>query len=273
MLQIINCPDNKAWREERAKSVGASAIGTILGLNRCQGPIALCEKMRAELRGEFDYNQTLAQLRGHAYEGGVATLFAHYSSTEIIASSAREYIVRRSEIPHLHVSPDRMFWIDPNGPKHGKISESNKGMLECKTTQSQVNRENFPVAWYLQLQAQMGVTGYHKGAVAWDVLNKKDGFDYHFFRYNEEVYQAIVEVTRDFWQAVVSGEYPKPVGKLYKEYPILYRKVSLADPNNPEHIKPIKAKEKPFTGLDEVEDLDEEREEKSLGWLQKLFRR
>lgn len=224
--EIIYCQTNEAWRRERAKSVGASAIGTILGLNRYRGPRQLAETMRKELRGIYDYGETMAQIRGHCYEGGVAKMFALFSGCEIIESSAREYLVRRDDMPWLHASPDRMAWIDAEGMKHGKTSEQNKLLVECKTTSKRVKRDPFNQSWWLQLQTQMGVTGYHNGVIVWDELRSNGEFGYSYFGYDDEVFGAIAAVSRDFWERVVmEGDDPATARQLMRRWPMLYAPV------------------------------------------------
>lgn len=224
----VRCRSNEEWREVRSHSVGASAIGTILGLNRFEGPLRLAAKMRAELRGEFDWTQNLAMMRGHAYEGGVARLFEQFDGrVEIIDASAAEYVVMREDMPWMHASPDRMFWLDRSGAKYGKESELNKGVLECKTTQSAVDTRRFSQCWYLQLQQQLGICGKQKGVIAWDVLSSKEGFGYHYFDFNPDVFDAIAAVNKDFWERVViGGDDPAPARVIRKNYPMLYKEVS-----------------------------------------------
>lgn len=225
-VQKIICRTNEEWRHERAKSVGASAVGTILGLSRFMSPQQLADRMRAEMHGEFDFSQTFPMMRGHAYEGGVASLFEWQSGYKVIQASSAEYIVRRSDIPFLHVSPDRIYWLDAEGPQHGKMAETNKGVLECKTTRHSVKADSLPLPWILQLQAQMGVTGYHHGSLAWDVFSKTEGFGFAEFRFNEEVFKAIVNVCYDFWNRSVIGNH-KPYNsyELSGRYPLLYQSI------------------------------------------------
>lgn len=224
----IKCKSNKEWREIRSHSVGASAIGTIIGLNRFESPRALAAKMRAELRGEFDWTQTLSTMRGHAYEGGVAWLFEQFDGrVEIIEASAAEYVVVRDDMPWMHASPDRMFWLNRSGTKHGEVSEDNKGVLECKTLQRSVNTKCFSQCWYLQLQQQLGICGKQKGVIAWDVLSSKEGFGYHYFDFDAEVFEAIAEVNKDYWtRVVIGGDDPAPARVIRKRYPMLYKDVS-----------------------------------------------
>jgi putative phage-type endonuclease len=207
-----DCKTNQEWRAERAHSIGASAVGILIGENPWTTPLELAQRMRAELNGEFDYTQTLAMMRGHAYEQGVADLFSWQTNHQVIKSSSAEYLLRRDDIPYMHASPDRTYWIDENGMKHGKNAEMNKGILECKTTRRPINPDELPLSWVFQLQVQMGISGYHKGAIAWDVLTNPDGFGYQFFDFDEDIFMAAVTVCKEFWErCIVKGEDPKPV--------------------------------------------------------------
>lgn len=206
------CKTNEEWRHERANSIGASAVGTILGANPYSTPLAVAEKMRAERRGEFDYTETDAMMEGHAFESGVAYLFERKTGLQIIQSSSAEYLLRRDDIPFMHVSPDRTYWIDINGTKNGKNAEANKGILECKTTRMPIDPDNLPLSWIFQLQVQMGVSGYTQGFLAWDVLSVRNSFDYRFFTFDANIFNSVVDVCRDFWHnCIIEGNNPEPV--------------------------------------------------------------
>lgn len=218
----INCKSNKEWREQRAHSFGASAVGILLGENHFTTPYQLAVRMRGELKGIFDYTQTLPMLRGHAYEQGVADLFSWQSGIQVIKASSAEYLVIRDDIPFLHASPDRTYWIDPNGLRHGKNAEQNKGILECKTTRMPVDPDNLPLSWIAQLQTQMGVCGYSEGYIAYDCLSSPDGFGYCRFSFDQNTFDDIVELVRDFWQrCIIGGQDPDPVNAddVIRRYP------------------------------------------------------
>ena len=208
----FNCENNQEWREQRAHSIGASAVGVLIGENPWTTPMELAQKMRAELNGDFDYTQTLAMMRGHAYEQGVADLFSWQTGHQVIKSSSAEYLLRRDDIPFMHASPDRTYWIDENGMKHGKNAEFNKGILECKTTRRPIDPDNLPMSWVFQLQVQMGISGYKQGFIAWDVLTEREGFGFRAFDFDEDVFMAAVAVCKEFWEkCIVKGEDPEPV--------------------------------------------------------------
>ena len=207
----ITCRSNEEWRHERSKSIGASAVGILIGENPWTTPLELAHRMRAEMQGEFDYSETMPMRIGHAFEGGVAQLFEEETGHTIIQASGAEFLMRRDDIPFMHASPDRTYWLDDNGPKHGKKSESNKGLLECKTTRMPVDADELPASWVFQLQVQMGITGYHHGAIAWFVLPNST-FGYKEFDFDNEIFAAAVTVCREFWQrCIVGGQEPEPV--------------------------------------------------------------
>lgn len=211
-VQKFVARNNEEWRAERSHSIGASAVGILLGENPWTTPLELADRMRAELAGRFDYTQTLAMMRGHAYEQGVADLFQWTTGHQVIKASGKEYILRRDDIPFMHASPDRTYWIDDSGAKHGKNAEANKGLLECKTTRRPVDPDSLPMSWVFQLQVQMGISGMREGYIAWDVLTSADGFDYCRFDYDPVVFEAAVDVCRDFWErCIVGGQQPEPV--------------------------------------------------------------
>lgn len=258
-----DCKTNQEWRAERANSIGASAVGILIGENPWTTPMELAQKMRAELNGEFDYTQTLAMMRGHAYEQGVADLFSWQTNHQVIKSSSAEYLLRRDDIPFMHASPDRTYWIDENGMKHGKNAEMNKGILECKTTRRPINPDELPLSWVFQLQVQMGISGYHKGAIAWDVLTNPDGFGYQFFDFDEDIFMAAVAVCKEFWEkCIVGGEDPEPVNArdIISKYPMhITGKTVTVNQDTQKLIadlKEMKATEKELKAeIDEMSDL------------------
>lgn len=216
----ITCEDVAEWRHERAKSVGASAVPALFGLSKFQTARALAERMRAELNGVFDNTQNLAMRRGHAYEGGVARLFAEDSGLKIVEGSEADILVRRDDMPFMHASPDRLI-EDEDGETY---------VLECKTTQRRIDADNIPTAWVLQLQIQLGVLGYKAGYLAWDCLVPGGEFGYKRFEFDEEMFKQASDVASYFYEhCVVKGEeavampadavsmYPKAVAGLIKE--------------------------------------------------------
>lgn len=216
------CGTNEEWRVERANSIGASAVGALFGEDCFKTPMQVAHVMRAELAGEFDYTETEDMIDGHLLEDFVAKKFALKSGYKIIEASAAETILRREGIPFMHASLDRTYWVDDRGPKSGKIAERNKGVLECKTTRMDIDPDNLPVKWILQLMVQMGISGYHHGHIAWYV-KPTCTFGYRHFDFDQEIFDACVEVCGEFWQrCIIGGEEPDPINA--KDMSIMYPK-------------------------------------------------
>lgn len=243
MRKTIETKTNQEWREKRATlGIGASAIGILLGESPFVTLAELVERSKAELRGEFDYTETMPMMRGHAYEGGVAYLFEKMSGHKVIKSSAREFITIDDTKPYIHCSIDRTYWIDENGLKHGKNAEANKGVVECKTTRMPIDPDSLPTSWLWQLQVQMGLGGYSEGYLAWDVLSIPDGFGYKRFEFNQDVFDAACILTEEVWNKYIKGNqippvqnsrdvvrlYPKPIeGKTITANDDLLAKISI----------------------------------------------
>lgn len=206
-----DCDTNEEWRAERANSIGASSVGVLFGETHFRTPLELAHTMRDELNGIFNYEETEDMQDGHDLEYYVARKFSRKTGYKIIEASSAEYLLRRVDIPYMHASPDRTYWIDDNGPKHGKFAEANKGILECKTTNRDIDPDNLPLSWIFQVQAQMGISGCRHAHIAW--LRKRTfEFGYKKIEYEEEVFQAAVEMCRYFWDHnVIGGEDPEPV--------------------------------------------------------------
>lgn len=206
-----DCDTNEEWRTERANSIGASSIGVLFGETHFRTPLELAHTMRDELNGIFNYEETEAMQDGHLLEDYVAKKFALKSGYKIIEASSAEYLLRRVDIPYMHASPDRTYWIDDEGPKHGKFAEKNKGILECKTTNRKVDPDDLPLSWIFQVQVQMGISGCRHAHIAW-LCKKTFEFGYKKIEYDEEIFNAAIIVCHDFWdKCVKGGEEPEPV--------------------------------------------------------------
>jgi len=256
------CDTNEEWRLERSKSIGASAVGILFGENHFTTPLELAHRMRDELNGIFDYTENEAMQDGHDLEYYVARKFERKTAYHIIDASAQEYIMRRDDIPFLHASLDRTYWIDEEGQKHGKNAELNKGILECKTTNLSIDKNNIPPSWLFQIQVQMGVSGYRHAHLAWFCKRTFD-FDYKLIEFDEELFNAAVEVARDFWEhCIIGGDEPEPVNSsdivLRYPKPVTGKTITASQDtiNLIADIKELKAAKKDLE--DEIESLSDQ---------------
>lgn len=244
----INCKDHTDWLEKRSHSVGASAVASVLGVSPFNTAAQTATKMKRELQGIFDHNETLAILRGIYYEDGIAKFFRHFTGHEIIGNSAEEFLVRRDDIPFMHASPDRYYWIDNAGPRSGKFAELNKGILECKTTRHSIDAEQLPIEWVLQLQVQMGIIGYHVGNICCDQLHKaNNSIVIHEYTFNPDLFDFIGRACRQFWYGSVMGN-DKPRSSYRDE--LVYYFPHLATPKKKSFLSRLRECKDIFSALD-----------------------
>ena len=179
----------------RESGIGSSEVGTILGLNPYETPYQL---WRRKVGIDPPKEQNFAMKAGHYLENAVSLFYRDETGKEIIKASAGDWIIKSNERPWMQVSPDRTFWI-PGMPKR----KENKGILECKTTQMEVNGDDVPQYWFAQLQYQLGVAEYSQGALAWLTMGRE--FGYRDFVFDREFFDFMAEEVARFWVDNVQG--------------------------------------------------------------------
>lgn len=195
--KIIKNLSHEQWLEERAKGIGSSEVGTLLGLNPYESPYQLWERKTGRMPGK---EETFAMKAGHYLESAVASFFEDETGNKVIKSSAGDWLAVDNERPYLRVSPDRLFWIK-GMPKN----KNNKGIVECKTTQRDIDPEDPPLMWKAQLTYQLGVMGLKVGYLAWLTAGRK--FGYCEVRFDQEVFDDyIVRAIDEFYNINVKGD-------------------------------------------------------------------
>lgn len=192
---IIRPRDHAEWMKYREGGIGSSEVGTILGLNPFETPYQLWRRKRGI---DPPKEENFAMRAGHYLEDAVSRFYADATGKEIIKRSAGDWLVVDGERPYLRVSPDRTFWI-PDRPH----SDRNKGILECKTTQMQVDADNVPQHWFCQLQYQLGVAELEQGALAWLTMGRE--FGYRDITFDAEFYKWMVDEVERFWVDNIQG--------------------------------------------------------------------
>lgn len=193
---IIRPSSHEEWLKVRESGIGSSEVGTILGLNPYETPYQL---WRRRMGIDAPKEQNFAMRAGHYLEDAVSKFYHDETDKEIIKASAGDWIIRNNDRPYMQVSPDRTFWI-PGLPKNGQ----NKGILECKTTQMEVDADSVPQYWFAQLQYQLGVAEYTQGALAWLTMGRK--FGYCDFEFDAEFFAYITEEVNRFWVDNIVGK-------------------------------------------------------------------
>jgi len=182
--------------EARKGSIGSSEISSILGLNKYQTPrdLWLLKTGRTE---PFEGNEFTRA--GHLLEPVIATMFEEETGWEIEAGSDQMSVQFHAEKHYYSASPDRFYLVD-----------GERRILECKSTQMEVDADDLPLTWFSQLQWQLGICGVEKGAVAW--LTRGVFFGYLEIDFNEEYFLYMCEQADNFWlNHVLTDEEPELV--------------------------------------------------------------
>lgn len=192
---IIRPKDRKEWLKHREAGIGSSEVGTILGLNPFETPYQLWRRKKGL---DAPKVENFAMKAGHYLEDAVSLFYADETGKQIIKASAGDWLIVNKEKEYLRVSPDRTYWI-PGKPKNDR----NKGILECKTTQMDIEKENLPMHWFTQLQYQLGVAELEEGALAWLVAGRQ--FDFADVSFDKEYFDWTVEQVDKFWVDNIQG--------------------------------------------------------------------
>ena len=166
--KIIRPKSREEWLKYRESGIGSSEVATIVGLNPWESPYQL---WRRKIGIDAPKEENFAMKAGHYLEDAVARFWQDETGCEIIKRSAIDWLIVNTDKPYMRVSPDRTFWL--NGlPK----SASNKGILECKTTQMSIDADDLPKHWFCQVQYQLGVAELRQGSLAWLCSGREFGY-------------------------------------------------------------------------------------------------
>lgn len=188
---IIRPATRDEWLKCRERGIGSSEVATIMGANPYETPYAL---WRRKIGLDAPKQENFAMKAGHYLEDAVAQFWSDATERKVIKRSAADFIVQDKERPYLQASPDRTYWI----------GKSDKGILECKTTQQKVDKDDLPMYWFCQLQYQMGIMRAEQGSLAWLISARQ--FDYKDFVLVPDFYAEMIEEVEKFWTDNILGK-------------------------------------------------------------------
>lgn len=192
---IIRPKDREEWLRYRESGIGSSEVGTILGLNPFETPYQLWRRKKGM---DAPKEENFAMRAGHYLEDAVSKFYADETGRQIIKRSAGEWLIIDNERPYLRVSPDRTMWLTESR------ANDSKGILECKTTQREIDADNVPAHWFVQLQYQLGVGRMKEGALAWLTMGRS--FGYLNIAFDQECYDWITTEITEFWERYIAGD-------------------------------------------------------------------
>ena len=179
----IVADNHKDWLSLR-KGIGSSDVATILGCNKWSTPYQLwLDKTGQSIPQEED---NVYFKRGHQLEPLIANIWEEETGKHIIPESSSEYLYVHPEYDFIRASPDREFGI-----------KKSEGILECKSTQMQIEADELPEYWFCQVQWQMGISQIEYSNIAW--LIRGLNFGYAEVHFNPDFFAYMVEEVKKFW--------------------------------------------------------------------------
>ena len=191
---IIRPANREEWLTHRQEGIGSSEVATILGLNPWETPYQLWRRKKGL---DAPKEETFAMKAGHYLEDAVSMFWHDETGRDIIKRSAIDWLILNADKPYMRVSPDRTYWLSD------RRKNSDKGILECKTTQMTIDEEYLPKHWFCQLQYQLGVAELEQGSLAWLCSGRQ--FGYKDIALVPDFFQWIEEEVTKFWVDNIQG--------------------------------------------------------------------
>lgn len=232
IIKINKDKDYEGWLNYRNSGIGASEVGTILGLNPWKSSIELFYQKIGEIPQMLKEN--MAMFMGNRLESFVADMWEYYDKDEqsVInnfnegkkirhCQEVKGYIVN-SDYPHLFFSPDRI--ITKEGTKlvkRGKIYlEEAEGVLEIKTISGFASKQwegGIPPSYIVQLTTYLMGLNLQYGEIAF----LEDGRNLKVFPIEKQDFlvEKIISATTEFWERVTMARADMENAHLYAPEP------------------------------------------------------
>lgn len=195
------------WLAYRSTGIGASEVGTLLGLDDYKSSLELFyEKIGDYYRPSIE---TISSFMGKRQEDFVADLWQYWDGSEqsVIDNYREGRIIRKCQRVNAYVRNPSYPWLfvslDRKINKQPKIGE---GTLEIKTIggwESDKWESGLPPKYVTQVQTQILVCEFIHGEMA--ILEDGRRFNVIPFDFSENICTTIIVKTREFWESVVEA--------------------------------------------------------------------
>lgn len=218
------------WIQFRTQGLGASEIGTLMGVNSWKSPAELYYQ-KIGLIPQKDI-QNMPMFMGTILEDTVANIFEFWENDEetMIANHRQGRQVRHlynpngyilnDMFPHLFFSPDRLVVSKDIRIRNSTINLENvDAITEIKTISGWSSKQwegGIPPSYFLQLQTYMLGLGVPKGYL----VTLEDGrkLKVHEYDVDEDIVSSIINISTDFWERVLLGREALLTGGDYDQY-------------------------------------------------------
>ncbi len=236
-LKLINIDKDSnydEWLAFRQNGLGASDIGTLMGLNPYKSKIELFYQKVGVIPIKQDEN--IPMFYGNRLEDFVANMWEYFdgedpesvitnynSGTKLKHCKAVTGYIVNSEYPNLFLSPDRII-VNKETDKliyAGRLIEKNfKGVLEVKTINGFASKQwdgGLPPSYVTQLQTYLfGLNLTHGEIVLFEDGRKLSSIPMEL---NTTLKQQILEAMEDFWERVDAAKADPENIQLYEPEP------------------------------------------------------
>lgn len=237
MIKRVNIPkeDYDAWLDFRINGIGASEVGTILGLNPYKSSAELFYQKIGKIPQKIEEN--LAMFMGNRLESVVGDLWEYYDEDEATfiknyntGVKSRHYetiegYLVNDKYPQLFFSPDGLIKNDSKLEAYSVDGEevifnNLKGILEIKTISGFASKQwegGVPPSYVVQIMTYMLGLGVDYG----EIVFFEDGRKLTVIELsrNESICEQIVEKTTEFWERVVTAREDMENCELYEPEP------------------------------------------------------
>jgi putative phage-type endonuclease len=225
--------DRAAWLEWRRGGVGGSDVAALCGFSTFASPMTVYLDKTGQLPDD-DGNEAMRW--GQLLEPVIAREFEERTGLYV---RCQQWCAQHDDLSWARATLDGLV-IETRWP------DDALGVYECKTTHDRTWAEKIPDHVAVQIQWQLGITGYTNAWLA--VLHGGQRLDIHEIEANPAVFRALLDLAGRFWRDHVLAEMPPP-----------------AD-SNPATTRALKAA---FTAVDEGQavELDGDARDAALEWL------
>lgn len=230
IVQIDKENQYQEWLNFRNRGLGASEIGTLMGVNSWKSPAELYYQKIGVIPQKQIENMPM--FMGTILEQTVADIFEYWENDEAtMIENYRKglkmrhlyeptgYIINPS-FPHLFFSPDRLIVSKDIRIRNSSINLENvDAIAEIKTISGWSSKQwegGIPPSYYLQLQTYMMGLGVANGYLV--VLEDGRNFKVHPYEADEEIISSIINITEEFWKRVLLGREAVANGGDYDQY-------------------------------------------------------
>lgn len=231
IVNINKDHDYDNWVNYRSSGIGASEVGTILGLNPWKSSIELFYQKLGQIPQKTEEN--MAMFMGNRLENFVGDMWTYYEgSQESIIKNYNEknrkryiqeipgYIVN-DKYPQLFLSPDRII-IEEGKPAFDGvlIPENMLGVLEIKTISGFASKQwdnGLPPSYIAQLTTYLIGLELNYGELAF----LEDGRNIKVYQIEklDFMVEKILSATNEFWDRVTAARNDMEHADLYAPEP------------------------------------------------------